>query len=181
MALCVYTVLYGVTQWIEAGRGISASEAGLLLLPMTAISAIMMGPISQRNLVRGPLIAGAAASLAGAAGVLFLTTSTPIIWIVVVTLIFGIALGTAASGNQTALYTQVAAGQLGTAAGLFRTFGYVGSIASSAITGIVFHNSVSDSGVHLIGLIMIGISIVAVALSVFDRRLRNPGLPTRQA
>jgi hypothetical protein len=44
---------------------------------MTAVSAIMMGPISKRNLVRGPLIAGAAACLAGAAGVLFLTTGTP--------------------------------------------------------------------------------------------------------
>jgi hypothetical protein len=52
---------------------------------MTAISAIMMGPISRRHLVRGPLIAGAAASLAGAAGVLFLTTGTPVIWIVAVT------------------------------------------------------------------------------------------------
>jgi MFS family permease len=173
MALCVYTVLYGVTQWIEAGRGISASEAGLLLLPMTAISAIMMGPISQRNLVRGPLIAGAAASLAGAAGVLFLTTSTPIIWIVVVTLIFGIALGTAASGNQTALYTQVAAGQLGTAAGLFRTFGYVGSIASSAIISIVFHKSASDHGLHVIAVIMIAASAVTLLVTLADRRLRT--------
>jgi len=174
MALCVYTVLYGITQWIEAGRGISASEAGLLLLPMTAISAIMMGPISQRNLVRGPLIAGAAASLAGAAGVLFLTTGTPIIWILAVTLIFGIALGTAASGNQTALYTQVAAGQLGTAAGLFRTFGYVGSIASSAIISIVFHKSVTDHGLHVIAVIMIAASAVTLLITLADRRLRTP-------
>ena len=174
MALCVYTVLYGITQWIEAGRGISASEAGLLLLPMTAISAIMMGPISQRNLVRGPLIAGAAASLAGAAGVLFLTTGTPIIWILAVTLIFGIALGTAASGNQTALYTQVAAGQLGTAAGLSRTFGYVGSIASSAIISIVFHKSVTDHGLHVIAVIMIAASAVTLLITLADRRLRTP-------
>jgi len=172
MALCVYTVLYGITQWIEAGRGLSASAAGLLLLPMAAISAIIMGPISQRNLVRGPLIAGAAASLAGAAGVLFLTTSTPVIWIVIVTLIFGIALGTAASGNQTALYTQAAAGQLGTAAGLFRTFGYVGSIASSAIISIVFHQRVSDHGLHVIAVIMIAASAVTLLVTLADRRLR---------
>ena len=43
----------------------------------------------------------------------------------------------------------------------------MGSIASSAITGIVFHNRVSDGGVHLIGAIMIGVSVVAVALSIF--------------
>jgi MFS family permease len=173
MALCVYTVLYGITQWIEAGRGLSASEAGLLLLPMTAISAIIMGPISQRNLVRGPLVVGAAASLAGAAGVLFLTASTPIIWIVIITLIFGIALGTAASGNQTALYTQAAGGQLGTASGLFRTFGYVGSIASSAIISIVFHTSVSDHGLHDIAVVMIAASAVTLLVTLADRRLQT--------
>jgi len=172
MALCVYTVLYGITQWIEAGRGISASEAGLILLPMSALSALLMGPISRRNLVRGPLIAGAAASLAGGAGVLFLTTGTPVTWVVIVTLIFGIALGAGASGSQTALYTQVAAGQLGTASGLFRTFGYVGSIASGALISIVFRNGASDHGLHLIAIIMIAASAVTLLITITDRRLR---------
>ena len=181
VALCVYVVLYGITQWLEAGRHMPALGAGLLLLPMSVISGVVAVPISRRNLIRGPVIVAALASLVGSAGVLFLASDTNIIWIVLITLAFGVALATAASGNQIALYTQAPREQLGVASGLFRTFGYVGSIASSAITGIVFHNSVSDSGVHLIGLIMIGVSIVAVALSVFDRRLRNPGLPTRQA
>jgi MFS family permease len=181
VALCVYVVLYGITQWLEAGRHMSALGAGLLLLPMSVISGVVVVPISRRNLIRGPVIVAALASLVGSAGVLFLASDTNIVWIVLITLVFGVALGTTASGNQTALYTQAPREQLGVASGLFRTFGYVGSIASSAITGIVFHNSVSDSGVHLIGLIMIGVSIVALALSIFDRRLRNPGLPTRQA
>ena len=181
VALCVYVVLYGITQWLEAGRHLSALGAGLLLLPMSVISGVVVVPISRRNLIRGPVIVAALASLVGSAGVLFLASDTNIVWIVLITLVFGVALGTTASGNQTALYTQAPREQLGVASGLFRTFGYVGSIASSAITGIVFHISVSDSGVHLIALIMIGVSIFAVGLSVFDRRLRNPGLPTRQA
>ncbi|WP_432840977.1 MFS transporter [Dactylosporangium sp. CA-092794] len=181
VALCVYVVLYGITQWLEAGRGTSALGAGLLLLPMSVISGVVVAPISRRNLVRGPVIVAALAGLLGSAGVLFLASDTNIAWIVLTTLVFGVALGTAASGNQIALYTQAPPEQLGVASGLFRTFGSVGSIASSAITGIVFHDRVSDRGVHLIALIMIGLSIVAVALSVFDRRLRNPGLPTRQA
>jgi predicted MFS family arabinose efflux permease len=92
----------------------------------------------------------------------------------VITLVFGVALGTASSGNQIALYTQAVGDQLGVASGLFRTFGYLGSIASSAITGIVFHQTVSDGGVHLIAWIMMGVGVVAVALSVFDRALRTP-------
>ena len=41
----------------------------------------------------------------------------------------------------------------------------------SLITGIVFHTSVSDSGVHIIGWIMIGVSLVLVLISVLDRTL----------
>jgi MFS family permease len=180
VALCVYLVLYGITQWLQAGRGTSALAAGLLLLPTSVISGVVVVPISRRNLVRGPVIVAAVACLAGSAGVLLLTSDTATGWIVLITLLFGVALGAGASGNQIALYTQAPPEQLGVASGLFRTFGYIGSIASSAITGIVFHDSVNDSGVHHIALIMIGVSIAAVALTVLDRKLRSPGRPTSQ-
>ncbi|MGN6761452.1 MAG: MFS transporter [Leifsonia sp.] len=174
VSVCVYVVLYGITQWLEAARGMSTLAAGLLLLPMSVVSGIVVFPISRRNLVRGPIIAAGIASLAGAGGVLFLTSGAGIVWIILITLAFGVALGTAASGNQLALYLQSPPEQLGVASGLFRTFGYVGSVASSAITGIVFHTRVDDPGLHLIAAIMIGLSIVTVALSVLDRSLRTP-------
>lgn len=180
VALCVYIVLYGITQWLEAARGMSALGTGLLLLPTSLISGVVVVPISRRNLVRGPIIVAGLASLVGSAAVLFLTSGTNIAWIVLITLLFGVALGSGASGNQIALYTQAPPDQLGVASGLFRTFGYLGSIASSAITGIVFHAQVTDAGVHTIALIMIGVSVLAVALSMFDRRLRSPRRPTGQ-
>ena len=169
--LCLYVVLYGITQWIEAVRGLSETEAGLIVLPMTLISGLVISPVSRRNLVRGPVIAAAIACLVGSAGVLILSRSAWIGWVVVITLVFGLVTGFASAGNQTALYSQAPAEQLGTASGLLRTFGYVGSIASSAITGIVFHASVSDSGVHLIAWIMIGVSLALVLISVLDRTL----------
>lgn len=171
LGLCVYTVLYGVTQWLQAGRGMSALEAGLLQLPMSAVSGLIARSVSRRNLLRLPLVAAALACLAGSAGVLLLTGSTPIGWIIVVTLLFGVALGTGASANQTALYAQVPAAQIGTAAGLFRTFGYIGSIASSAIIAITFHVEVSDHGLHIIAVIMVAVSAVALLVSMTDRQL----------
>jgi len=169
--LCIYVVLYGITQWIEAVRGLSETEAGLIVLPMTLLSGLVISPISRRNLVRGPVVAAAISCLVGSAGVLLLSRSGWIGWVVVITLIFGLVTGFASAGNQTALYSQAPAEQLGTASGLLRTFGYVGSIGSSAITGIVFHTSVSDSGVHLIAWIMIGVSLALVLISVLDRTL----------
>ncbi|WP_330476966.1 MFS transporter [Streptomyces platensis] len=167
--LCVYTVLYGLTQWLQAGRNMSSEEAGLLLLPMSALSALIARPISQRNLVRIPLVVAAVSCLAASAGVLALTASTPTVWIVVITLVFGITLGTTISANQTTLYTQVGAGEIGTAAGLFRTFGFLGSIASSALISVVFHHEVSDHRLHLIALIMVTVSVLGLLVVVTDR------------
>ncbi|MFB5192834.1 MFS transporter [Alicyclobacillus fastidiosus] len=172
MTLCIYTVLYGVTEWLGGARGLSSLETGLLLLPMSGLSALVVGPISKRNLVRGPLLVSAASSIVASIGVMFLRTSTPIIWILIITLIFGVTMGTMASGNQTALYTQVRAEQIGTASGLLRTFGYTGSIASSALIGIFFHTKVSDSGMHHIAIIMVAVSIIALIMTISDRRLR---------
>jgi sugar phosphate permease len=69
------------------------------------------------------------------------------------------------------LYTQVPAEQIGTASGLLRTWGYLGSIASSAILSITFHNEVSDHDLHVIAVVMITVSTLSVILTVADRHL----------
>jgi MFS family permease len=173
MLLCIYTVFYGVTQWIEVGRGLSPLSAGLVILPMSLLSGLIGWPISRRNLMRMPLVLAAVCLLAGSAGILFLTGHTPIAWIVVVTLIFGVPMGAGTSANQTALYAQVAAGDIGTASGLLRSFGYIGSIASSAIIAIAFRTHVSDHGLHVIAVIMIAVSVVALLLTLADRQLMS--------
>jgi predicted MFS family arabinose efflux permease len=172
--LGVYTVLYGLTQWLQAGRGYSSEQAGLLILPMGALAAIVIRPISARNLVRSPLIAAALSMLVASIGVLFLTTHSPVILIVGVTLIFGLTTGTTTTGNQTALYAQAPADQLGTASGLFRTFAYLGSIASSTITGIVFRTKVTDGGLHTLAFILVGIAGIVLVITLADRQLNSP-------
>ena len=178
--LGVYTVLYGLTQWLEAGHGYSAQTAGLLLLPMGVLSAVLSRWVSARNLIRRPLIVAAVSMLVGSVGLLFLTTASPEIAIIGVTLIFAVTIGTTTVGNQTALYTQARPEQVGTASGLYRTFSYVGSIASSVITAIVFRSSVNDQGLHTIAYILAGVAVVVVAVTVLDRHLpTRPGVTPR--
>jgi MFS family permease len=171
--LCIYAVFYGITQWIEAGRGLSSLAAGLVLLPMAVLSGVIARPVSQRNLLRMPLILAAVCSLAGSAGTLLLTGDTPVAWIVAITLVFGVTMGAGTSANQTALYGQVPAADIGTASGLLRSFGYIGSIASSAIIAIVFRTHVSDHGLHVMSIIMIAVSAVALLLTLADRQLMS--------
>jgi MFS family permease len=180
--LGVYTVLYGVTQWLEAGHGYSAETAGLILLPMGVFSALLSRWVSARNLIRRPLIAAGMSMLVASVATLFLTTSSPEIAIIAVTLVFAVTLGTTTVGNQTALYTQAPPDQVGTASGLYRTFSYVGSIASSVITAITFRTRVDDQGLHTIAYILAGVAVVVVAMTVLDRSLpARPGTTPRFA
>jgi len=176
--LGIYTMLYGLTQWVEAAHGLSAYEAGLVLLPMGLLSAGAARFVANRVDVRGPLIASAVLLLLGSVAVQFLTSSTPIVAVIGVTGVFGLMSGLANLSNQTALYRMAPAEKLGTASGLLRTFGYVGSIASATITGIAFRTRVSDSGLHQVSLILIAIGAVVLLMTAFDRHLKpSDGTP----
>jgi MFS family permease len=171
--LGTYVILYGLTEWIQVAHGVSAYEAGLILMPMGALSAISARVVSRRADLRRPLIASAIFSLLGAVAVLFLTSSSPIVAIVAVTALFGLMSGSSNVANQTALYTQAPAQVVGTASGLLRTFGYVGSIAAATITGVAFRSGVDDTGLRHVSLILIGIGTLVLLMTVFDRQLTS--------
>jgi predicted MFS family arabinose efflux permease len=152
--------------------GIGTPEAaGLLIVPIGALTALVSRWVSGRNLIRWPLIAAGASMLAASLLTVLLDARSPAVLIIAVTLVFGVTMGTTTVGNQTALYTEALPSQVGTASGLFRTFCYVGSIASSTITGIVFRTSVTDGGLHLVAWILVGVSFLVLVMTVADRRL----------
>jgi MFS family permease len=173
-----YVILYGLTQWIEAAHGLSAYEAGLVLMPMGLLSAVVARVVSRRSDIRKPLIVSAVFLLAGAVATLFLNSHSPVIAIVAVTALFGLMSGSSNVTNQTALYKQAPAEKLGTASGLLRTFGYIGSIASATITGIAFRTNVDDAGLRHVSYCLIGIAVVVLLMAVFDRQLSDPGSGT---
>ncbi|MFD4755541.1 MFS transporter [Streptomyces sp. NPDC058426] len=169
--LGTYTVMFGVTQWTQDTYGMSALRTGLLLLPMGAVSALLSRPLAGRNLVRGPLVAAALSMLAGSAGILLLSSDSPVFVLVLVSLVFGVTTATTTVGNQTMLYVAAPPDRIGTASGLFRTFGYLGTITSSVIGGIVFRAGTSDGGLHTLGFVLVGAGLAVLLLTVLDRRL----------
>ncbi|MFJ3303797.1 MFS transporter [Streptomyces sp. NPDC086549] len=171
--LGVYSVMYGMTQWMEAGHGLSTLTAGLLLLPMGAVSALLSRPLARRNLVRGPLIASAVTMLLGSVGIMLLTSHSPALVIVLVSLIFGVTSAATTVGNQTALYLAAPPEQIGTASGLFRTFGYLGTITSAVIGSAVFRDGASDHGLHTLGLVLVAAGLAVLLLTVLDRDLMS--------
>ncbi len=171
--LIMYGVMYGVSQWLEPARGFSPEQAGFLLLPMTLVAPFVSFPVSKRNLVRGPLLVTSVALVVGSISLLTFNSQTPVFTIVIVMLAFGIVMGLFSVANQTALYSQAPAHDMGTAAGLFRTFAYLGSIGSSALTGIIFSKSVNNHGLSLLAWTFLGASVLVFILTIFDKALHN--------
>ncbi len=169
--LAIYVILYGLTQWIQVAHGFSASKAGLILIPMGALSAATARVVSRYTAIYRSLILSAALLVTGGVAVLLLTSHSPVLAIMAVTALFGLASGSSNVTNQTALYKEAPAEGLGTASGLLRTFGYVGSIAAATITSLAFHTRVDDPGLHKVALVLIGIGIVVLLMTIFDRQL----------
>jgi MFS family permease len=171
--LGVYVILYGLTQWIEAARGLSAYEAGLALIPMGVLSAVMARLASHHVRLQLSLTVSALMMLGGSVATAFLTSHSPVVTIIGVTSLFGLMSGSSVVANQTALYRESVPEKVGTAFGLLRTFGYVGSIASATIIDLVFRQRVDDTGLHRISLIMIVIGTVVLLITLLDRKLAS--------
>ncbi|MFE5409583.1 MFS transporter [Microbacterium sp. NPDC056569] len=86
-----------VTQYLQLGRGASALAAGVLLMPMavaTFIAAVLVGRMSTRSgRLRRYLLLGTGLLVAGNAGLIPLTTTTPLWWVVAATCAVGAGLG----------------------------------------------------------------------------------------
>ncbi|OSY40788.1 MULTISPECIES: MFS transporter [Pseudonocardia] len=169
--LMAYTVMYGLTQWLQGSRGLSATVAGLLIVPMSAAGALVSGPVARRGLVKVPLVVSAVLGVGMAVALLLLSGSTPIVVVVAVTTVVGVAVGLATVGNQAAVFAQADREDTGVAAGLMRTSGYVGAIASGSIIAVAFREGSSDTGLHIIAEVLIPVMVVVLLLTVFERHL----------
>jgi MFS family permease len=173
-----YALLYGFVQWLEDGRGYSATQAGLLLLPVFAtglVTTLLTGP---RPEVRGKLIVGALSVVAANVVLLLAVDATSSIWLlVVVGGLAGVTQGLVGLANQNALYHQADVERMGASAGLLRTFMYVGALIASAGVAMVFPHRATTSGMHDLSVFMLACGVLLLALTLPDRSLRRIGRP----
>ncbi|MFE3572609.1 MFS transporter, partial [Bacillus subtilis] len=166
-----YGVMYGLTQWLQEARGLSATLTGLLVLPMNFAGAVMAHVVSRRNRVRAPLLISAAVAIVVAVALRLVDIDTSAAMIILVTAVAGVVIGVATVGNQSAVFAQAEAREAGTTAGLLRTSTYVSAIASGSVIGVVFRDGATDNGLHAIADILIVVTVLVLALTAVDRRL----------
>jgi MFS family permease len=177
--LITYCVFYGLTQWLEEQRGLSAGGAGLVMLPMSVLAVLISVPFSRRNMVRSALVATAGGAVVGSVGLLVFTSSTPLWVLTLVITVFGVCSGLGMIGNQAALYQQAPAEHVGVAAGLMRTFMYTGAILSSSLISASFGERATDPGLRVVTLVLLGLGALLVLLTLVGARgLHGPSAGT---
>ncbi|MET9177561.1 MFS transporter [Kitasatospora aureofaciens] len=173
-----YAFLYGYTQWLEEGRGLSAATAGLALLPLS-LSALAVSSLTGRNpAVRGKLVIGAAVQTAACAALLLAGSASPLTLLVAVGVLAGVPQGLIGLANQTALYHQADPAAIASAAGLLRTFMYLGAMAASAANAAFFPHGATTGGLHHLALFMLGGAALIFLLALSDRSLGRMGRAT---
>ncbi len=169
--LGIYTSLYASSQWMENVGGYSAYQVGVILLPMSAVSIALARLASNRAWVRWPLIVGAVAIAVAGLLMLGIHHGSGVALLVLMSALFGVTNGLSNFANQTTLYAQAPGDTVAIAAGLFRTFGYVGAIFSASLISISFGAHTSDAGFHRLAWAVLVIGGVSSLLAALDRTI----------
>lgn len=172
-----YAFLYGYTQWTQEGRGLSASQAGLVQLPLFATAIVVSTLTGRHQAIRGKLLVGAVGQITACALLLLLHAHSPLWMLLAVVLVLGVPQGLNNLALQNAVFHQADAERMGSSAGLLRTFGYLGAIIASAADGTFFGQRADTSGLHHLAVFMLVVSGLFLALTVIDGSLRRIGAP----
>ncbi|MFJ9411630.1 MFS transporter [Streptomyces sp. NPDC101393] len=170
-----YAVLYGYTQWMQEGRGLSASQAGLAQLPLFLTAIIVSTATGRRAGVRGKFLVGAAGQIAGCVLLLLLHPGSSLWLLPVIAVVFGIPQGLNSLALQNAVYHQADPERMGSSAGLLRTFGYLGAIIASAAGGAAFQQRADTGGLHQLSWFMLAVAVLFLVVTVVDRSLGRTG------
>lgn len=168
-----YAFFYGYTQWLEEGRGLSATHAGLLQLPVFATGILVAVTTGRRRGLRGKLAVGGAGQLAGCALLVLLVPQSPAWLLVAVALVFGVPQGLNSLALQNSVYHQADAERVGSSAGLQRTFMYLGAMVAAAAQGVVYGSAADTGGLHRLAELMFAAGALFLVVTVLDGSLRE--------
>jgi EmrB/QacA subfamily drug resistance transporter len=134
------------TLYLQDGRGFSPLHAGLYTLPLAAMT-VIFGPLSGRIVgsrgARLPLVAAGLAIATGCVLLTGLTNDTPVGWLFLAYVIFGVGFGLVNAPITNAAVSGMPVAQAGVAAAIASASRQVGQSLGVAVTG-----SLVMSGIH---------------------------------
>lgn len=162
-----YLVFFGLPQWLQAGRGMSASVAGLVMLPLALVAIVSTFGATRVYTNYGPrltLLIGTVGLTAG--GVLLATavsSSVPVLVIVAIAAVLGIPNSFNNIGNQNIINAVTTVEGVGVALGMYRTLQYIAANVAAVIIELCMSGGIDDAGFHRTGMV---ITVLGAALLI---------------
>ena len=164
--LVMYTTLLALPLYLEGVRGLGVQMAGVVLVALSAFAALW-GPVGGRwTDTRGrwlPAVAGATILFVGALLLTAAGRATGLGALVAALAMMGLGLGMAAAPVQTAAVEAVPMEATGSAAGIFSTARYLGSVTGSTILAVAFVAPPLPGEADRFVLLFAGLSVAALA------------------
>lgn len=167
--LAMYSLLVSIPLLLS-GRNDSSLRIGLILFVMSAgmtVSSYVGGRMIDKIGRRIPTTSGLVVLAVGIMPIAFAGRDVPITTLIVGLSLVGLGLGLASPGLQTSAVEAVDSDQAGSAAGLYSTSRYLGSITGSAvISGILGASYVDVDGLGLVFIMSLVAAVLAAIVSL---------------
>ncbi|WP_217167767.1 MFS transporter [Streptomyces sp. AC512_CC834] len=172
----MYGALYGVGQWLEEARGVDPGGIGLLMLPMSVMSAVVALMLGKSHSIRLMLVGTAVFVVAGG-GFLWLSGAQDrLVWPVIAMAFLGVAMGLGNVGNQAMLYLKSTPDQIGVNSGFYRTASYIGGFIATGLIGATFPDGATDGGIILFAIVFAALGAALLLISLADPRIPRTSL-----
>jgi MFS family permease len=174
-SLVLYSVLFGVPQYLEDHAGFRTDVVGALMLPLAAF-AVILAPVVERLIdrrgVRTALVAGSIGLAASALALQLLAGSTSIWTVLLLMAAIGIPYGVVLVSITQSLYVAAPPEHVGQAAGLFQTARSLGCIGSTVVVGLAFTGGTSpaDWTVLATAIAVLAVLFLVIVVVWRDRR-----------
>lgn len=188
IAISAFAALAGFlfmnTIYLQDVRGYSPIHAGLLTLPMAAVT-VVGGPLSGRVVgtygTRAPLVLGGVGILVSALMLTGLSPTTSIGWLITAYVVFGIGFGVINPPITNTAVSGMPPAQAGVAAAVASTSRQVGQSLGVAIVGVTLHGTLpGSSATGWWILVAAGALVVALAFASTTRWARRTADETAQ-
>lgn len=180
--LVLYSVLFGLPQYLEDHAGFRTDAVGALMLPLAAFTALLTPVVEHaidRRGVRPALVAGSVGLAASALALQLLAGSTGPWTVLLLMAAIGIPYGVVLISITQSLSLAARPEHMGQAAGLFQTARSIGCIGSTVVVGLSFSGGTDPADWTVLATaisVLAGLFVAAVVLWR-DRRVVPGGEP----
>lgn len=179
-----YLTFFGIPQWLQQVRGMTPTQAGLLMLPLASVGVVatLGGTVLFRRFgARVTLLVAGLTLLGGGIGVTFFERTAAPVWVLVLVAgILGVPNGLYNIANQNLVNAASSAESVGIAIGMYRTMMFVGANLAVAILALITGGRFDDAGMTRTGYVIIGVTVVMLLGALVAPHLRGEAVRSAQ-